>query len=279
MARVLLTGGRGLLSVELVPRLVGAGYTTRVMSRAAARGDEDFSIEWAQANLTQGTGIAEALRDVEIVIHTASSPIHHSYGVDVRGTQNLLQAAYNAGVAHIVYISSVGADRIDHPYYSNRLAAEQAIIYSGLPYTIIRTTPTHHLLDRYLRMARRLAWLPALPLPSDFRLQPVDTGDIADYVMAQLGTRPAGLLDGFGGPEVLGGDDIAHLWLAAQGIDRPLKRLPVPGALARALRDGLNTLPARKIGLTTWASWVEDMYGPQPAMQYHATLRNVMAHG
>ncbi len=278
MARTLLTGGRGLLSVELVPRLVGAGHTVRVMSRAAVRAADDFSLEWAQADLTSGAGLDEAVRSVEIIIHTASSPIHHSYGVDVRGTYNLLQAAYRAGVAHIVYVSSVGADCIDHPYYANRLAAEQAIINSGLPYTIVRTTPTHHLLDRYLRTARRLAWLPALPLPSDFRLQPADNGDIADYLMQHIGAKPAGLLDGFGGPEVLGFDQIAQTWLAAQGIYRPLTRLPLPGALARALRDGLNTLPARRLGWTTWAAWVERKYGAQQVRQ-SASLRKILANG
>lgn len=83
MARVLVTGASGALGRRLLPRLVEAGYVVRAMSR---RGQIDGSLEsvtWLRADLATGEGLAEAVADVEAVVHAASHPAGQSQAIDV----------------------------------------------------------------------------------------------------------------------------------------------------------------------------------------------------
>lgn len=59
MKRVLLTGGS--LGRELVSRLPAAGYSVGLMSRRSAGPGQKSDIEWAQADLKNGVGLAEAV--------------------------------------------------------------------------------------------------------------------------------------------------------------------------------------------------------------------------
>ena len=46
------------------------------------------------------------------VVHAASSPYGNTRAVDVDGSWRLIEAARQAGVAHLVYIKIVGNDRL-----------------------------------------------------------------------------------------------------------------------------------------------------------------------
>lgn len=52
-----------------------------------------------------------------------------------------------AGVAHLVYISIVGIDDIPYSYYQRKREAEEIIASSGVPYTNLRATQLHSLVD------------------------------------------------------------------------------------------------------------------------------------
>src|SRR6185436_9653604 len=101
--------------------------TVRIMSRRAPREDEDRGVEWAQAQIETGEGIAEAMQGVNVIVHCASSPFAKQKEVDIHGTARVLDAGKAAGVEHFVYISIVGIDRIPFTYYKAKLAAEEII--------------------------------------------------------------------------------------------------------------------------------------------------------
>lgn len=133
MTRVLVTGGRGMLGRVLVPKLVEAGYVVRVGSRQARpstmlRSAQDASnVEWAQMDVLTGEGVAEAVRDVDVVVHGATSPGENLYAVEVEGTRHVLEAARAAGVGHFIYVSIVGIDRTPYEYYTAKVGAEEAV--------------------------------------------------------------------------------------------------------------------------------------------------------
>src|SRR3990172_6438701 len=171
MTNILVTGGSGGLGSELVPRLAAAGHTVRVLSRRPR--PPSTNTEWAQGDLATGEGLAEAVSGVDAVIHAATSPFRRTRQTDVEGTRRLLDAAGAAGEPHFFYISIVGIDRIPLPYYKAKLAAEKLVEESAIPYTILRATQFHSLIDRFLRPLAR-EWLRArrrrvlllhLPLP------------------------------------------------------------------------------------------------------------------
>src|SRR5215467_16403686 len=99
MARVLVTGGMGGLGSEVVPRLLQAGYTVRVMSRKNSQVNRWPEAEWAQADLETGQGIFEAISDIDVIVHAASSVVRHTRQVDIDGTRRLLEKTCAAGVS------------------------------------------------------------------------------------------------------------------------------------------------------------------------------------
>ncbi len=256
MKRILLTGGRGRLGRELIPRLEAAGYTVRVMSRQAAGADQLSGTEWAQADLESGAGLAEALAGADGVVHAASHVMKRQ--VDVDGTGRLLEEARRVGVEQFVYISIVGIDQIDFGYYKNKLAAEQLIEDSGLPWTILRATQFHSFVDLILRSFTRL---PLAFIPRNWGFQSIAEADVADQLLAAVQGGPAGRLPDIGGPEVLSVDEMTRTWLAAQGKRQAIVHLPVPGGLSAGFRRGLNTVPDNRVGQITWDQWLVSRYG------------------
>ena len=166
------------------------------------------------------------------------------------------EAAEAAGVKHLVYISIVGIDRIPYVYYKAKVAAEETIKAGAVPWTILRATQFPELLDRVLRASRE----PLVFVPGSISFQPVDSGEVAER-LAQLATSaPAGMLEDFGGPEVLTTKELAQAWLARRGMRKRLVSLPIPGKAGRGFRAGYHLCPDHRQGRWTWSDWIGRAY-------------------
>jgi uncharacterized protein YbjT (DUF2867 family) len=258
MARVLVTGGTGVLGRELVSRLGKTDNTVRVMSRRAGASNAAGDVEWAQADIMTGAGLADAVRDVDAIMHCASSSRKKTRETDVEGTRRLLEAAKTAGVSNFYYISIVGVDRIKYGYYNAKLAAEKVIEESGVPYTILRATQFHPLLgDIFLPMLTRG---PFMFLPGSLKFQLIDAGEVADHMVATLANGPVGHLPDIGGPEVQTAREIARDWMKARG--KRYTTLPVPAlGFMSGMAKGYNCCPENKFGKITWREWLKQRYG------------------
>jgi uncharacterized protein YbjT (DUF2867 family) len=257
---ILVTGGTGTLGRLVVPKLRDAGRTVRVLSRQqheAANG-----IEFVPGDLAVGGGIQAAVDGVETIVHCAGG----SKG-DESKAANLVRAASRAGVGHVVYISVVGADRIPvvggvdrmmFGYFSSKHAAERVIEESGLPWTTLRATQFH---DLILMVARQMARLPVIPLPSGFRFQPVDAGEVAARLVELALEAPAGLVPDIGGPRVYETAALLREYFEAIGKHRPTVSIPLPCRAARAIRDGANLTPERAVGRRSWEEFLADTMG------------------
>jgi uncharacterized protein YbjT (DUF2867 family) len=158
----------------LLPMLVDAGADVRGLSRrvrAASNG-----VTWATGDLATGAGIEAAVRDADVIVHAASDvkPVRSG---DAAGTRRLIEAAKASGRSpHLVYISIVGVDVHAYGYYRAKYATEQVIEASGLPYTILRTTQWHQLLDLFFGALTRS---PIVPVLSRTDVQPLDVSEAA----------------------------------------------------------------------------------------------------
>jgi uncharacterized protein YbjT (DUF2867 family) len=274
MTRVLVTGGTGGLGRAVVGKLAEAGYTVRVMSRHSRPNGLDAAREWAQADLASGAGLREAVADIHTIIHAATSlPLNGGkltdafFGrADVEGTQRLLDQAHAAGVAHLVYISIVGIDLVPFTYYRHKLQAEALIQEAGVPWSILRATQFHSLIDAMLRGSMRL---PIAPLATDFLFQPVDTREVGDQLVACVATGPAGRLPDFGGPETHTLGDLAQDWMQARGMRRRVVCLPLPGKAAAAVRNGALLCQGGSRGAITWGEWLAEANAQHIAASTH----------
>lgn len=252
--RTLVTGGTGTLGSALLPRLREAGYDVRATSRSPPSDDE---VEWVAMDLADGTGIREAVADVDVVVHTASSARGDTEAVDVDGTDRLLEAAADAGVSNVVYVSIVGIDDIPYSYYQHKLTAERAVEASDVPSTVLRSTQFHPFLQEVLGAVARL---PVWPFPTKMKFQPIDVDAVADRLVEHATPESSGRLKPIGGPEVRTLGELASAYRDARGTWRPIVRVPVPGAVFSAFRDGAATCPDRAVGSVTWEEWLESEY-------------------
>src|SRR4051812_20373933 len=230
----LVTGGTGRLGQRLIGPLQAAGHSVRQMSR---RGTGPGGV---RGDLATGLDLTSALTGAELVVHAASDPRGNPWEVDVAGTRRLVQAVDRDRLRHLVYVSIVGVDRIPYGYYRAKFAAEQVLLASGLPVTLLRVTQFHDFVDFLLDSARRG---PVLPVPMGWRVQPVDVGEVAGHVAEVAGGAPTGGVVEFGGPEELSAADLARSWAAVRAPGAHVVATPVPGKLSTAFRDG-GALPS-----------------------------------
>jgi uncharacterized protein YbjT (DUF2867 family) len=245
---VLVTGGTGRLGERLIAPLQGAGHTVKQMSR---RGTGPGGL---RGDLATGLDLGTALRGAEVVLHAASDPRGDYWQTDVAGTRRLVEAVDRDRLRHLVYVSIVGVDRIPYGYYRAKFAAEQVLLASGLPVTLLRITQFHDFVDVLLSTARRG---PVLPVPMGWRVQPVDVGDAAGYVTEVVGRPPSGGVVEYGGPEELPVAEVARAWAAAREPGAHVVATPIPGKLSAALREGAALPTSGERGRRTYAQHLQ----------------------
>jgi uncharacterized protein YbjT (DUF2867 family) len=251
MARhVLITGATGTLGRKLVGAATGAGHDVRAMSRRSHVGYT--GVHWSQGDLLANSGVDAAVEGMDVVVHCATQGTRDK---DVRSTENLITAARKAGVAHIIYVSIVGIDRIPLPYYKTKLRVEQTLEASGVGHTVLRATQFHDLIKMSFTIQR---FSPLLCTLKDVRFQPIDTRDVTGRLVELIDCEPAGRVADIGGPAVYTHAELARTYLATCNGRRPVVEIPVPGRIIAGYRSGANLAPDNPIGTIGFAEYLTE---------------------
>jgi uncharacterized protein YbjT (DUF2867 family) len=260
MTLVLVTGGTGHLGQDLVDRLVRDGHQVRVFARSRKpRGD----VEWAIGDLATGEGLSTALRGVHTVINAAThSPIakrgsmrpidffKSPADVDAEGTQRLLDLCHQASVRHFLHVSIVGLDDASLPYGRVKLAGERMVREFDLPWSVVRAMPFYYLLES---MLAGLPWLPVWPVPKTV-FNPVDTSDVADYLVRCAFDGARGERAEIGGPEDLSLVEFARQYQEARGMRRAILPIHLTDKAAR----GMGFVVSNGVrGMLSWKDWLQ----------------------
>jgi uncharacterized protein YbjT (DUF2867 family) len=257
MDTVLVPGGTGRLGHLVVSRLREAGCAVRVLTRHNHKTEE--GIEHFTGDLATGQGIEAAVEGAGIIVFCAGSRTG-----DTEQVKNLIPVAARAGTRHLLYISVVGADRVPltngidramFAYFGSKVTTERMVADSGLPWTTLRATQFY---DGLLPVAQQMAKLPVLPVPSGFRFQPIDTGEVAARLADLALGVPAGLVPEMAGPRVYEMDDLLRAYLRARRISRPIVPIWFPGKAARAIREGAIVALDHSVGKLTWEEFLAD---------------------
>ena len=251
--RIAIAGGTGTLGSHITTELTTRGHDVRVLSRHS----QLFPVD-----LSSGQGLAAALDGCDAVIDAsnASAP-RRAAEILVDGSRRLLAAERECGVRHHVGISIVGCERVPVAYYRVKTQQEHVISTGPVPWTLVRATQFHELLDMALTAAAR--WR-VVPIPAA-RFQPIAAAEVARAVADVAEQEPHDGRVQVAGPQVLTAGDLARIWLAA--TPRRAARVPVPvlGKIGRALRTGaLTAEDADVLGVQTFATWLEARAHHQP---------------
>ena len=246
---MLVTGGSGTLGTLLTAALEHPEREVVALSRRPRAAGDRFT--WRVGDLRTGAGLDSALEGVHTVVHCATSVSR----ADLDQTRRLTQAASAAGVAHVVYPSIVGVDRIGYRYYRAKLACEEHLAQSGLGWTVLRATQFHELIDRALGVLSRA---PVVAVPSSTSFQPVAAVEVAARLAALVDGPPAGRVPQLAGPQVLAARELAASYLRAHGRRRPVIGVRLPGAVFAGYRRGDHLAPQDPTGRTTFDQWLAE---------------------
>jgi len=187
--KIVVIGGTGLIGTKVVNNLRQKGH--QVIAASPATG----------INTITGEGLAEAMAGTDVVIDLANSPSFEDNAVmeffQTAG-RNLLAAEINAGVKHHVALSIVGVDIMQNiGYMRAKIAQEDLIKKSGVPYTIIRSTQFFEFLAGIANQATTGNEVHL----SDVQFQPIASDDVASFVANYALETPKSKVVEIAGPE------------------------------------------------------------------------------
>src|SRR5215813_9918383 len=176
--RIVVLGGTGMIGSKTVPLLRQGGHEVVVAGPQTG------------VNVLSGEGLDVAMAGAAVSIDLTNSPSFEDRAVmDFFTTagRNILAAEAGAGIGHHVCLSVVGVDRVqDSGYFRAKVAQEELIKRSGIPYTIIRSTQFLEFLDRIAKSSMdgdKVRLSPGL-------FQPIAADDVAAMVARTAIAKP-----------------------------------------------------------------------------------------
>jgi len=194
------------------------------------------AVEVFPYNFDRPDQIRKSLRGTSTLINTywVRFPRGEStFEAAVQNTRTLIEAAKEAGVGRIVHVS-IANPSADSPlgYYRGKAELEQAVIDSGLAYTIVRPTVIFGAEDILIN---NIAWfvrrLPVFGIPGDglYRIRPIYVEDMAQLLADAVDARGNAVIDAVG-PETYMFEELVRL--IARSIGRSVRLVHVPASLA-----------------------------------------------
>ncbi|WP_415768354.1 SDR family oxidoreductase [Pseudomonas sp. LB3P38] len=222
--KIVVIGGTGLIGSKLVQNLRERGHD--VLAASPSTGVNSITRE----------GLAQAMDGAEVVVDVANAPSWEDQAVldfFETSSRNLLAAEAAAGVRHHVALSVVGSERLpENGYFRAKVAQENLIKASGMPYTILRATQFFEFVGGIAQSAtvgEEIHLSPAL-------IQPMASDDVvAALTDVTLETPVNGTVE-VAGPEAMPLDELVRRFLRATQDNRKV----VPDVHARYFGDLLD---------------------------------------
>jgi uncharacterized protein YbjT (DUF2867 family) len=243
--RIVIVGGTGLIGSQVVQNL-------------RTRGDEAVPASPnTGVNTITGEGLDAALAAAQVVVDVANSPSFEDGAVleffQTSG-RNLFKAETNAGVGHHVALTIVGADRVpDSGYMRAKVAQEDLIRRSGVPYTIVRSTQFFE----FMRATADAATDGDIVRVPSADLQPIAAKDVAAAVSEAAVSNPINGVMEIAGPERIKFPELIRAVLAADNDPRQVVGDEHARYFGTELTDNSITPGAdARLGKTSFAEWL-----------------------
>lgn len=244
--KIVVIGGSGLIGSKLATRLRQLGHEVNAASPSSG------------VNTLTGEGLADALAGAQIVVDVANSPSFEDKAVlefFEKSGRNLLAAEAAAGVKHHVALSVVGTERLlASGYFRAKLAQENLIKASPIPYTIVRATQFFEFVKV---IAHGATDGQTVRLPSAL-MQPIVSDDVAALLADIAVGAPINGTVEIAGPEPIRQDEMVRQFFRATGDTRSLVVDPAALYFGVRLNDQSLTPGANsRLGKTRFQDWLK----------------------
>ncbi len=249
--KIVVIGGTGLIGSKVVEKVRQKGH--QAIAAAPNTG----------VNTITGEGLADALADAAVVVDVANSPsFEDKAAMDFFQTagKNLTAAETAAGVRHHVALSVVGTERLQASgYFRAKLAQEDQIKSSPVPYTLVRATQFFE----FIRGIAQSATEDGKVRLSHSLFQPMAAEDVATAVADAALAAPANGTVEIAGPEAFHIDEIVATTLEH---DKDRRKVVVdPNALYFGIKLNDQSLvpgPGARLGPTKFDWWLTHVPPP-----------------
>ena len=188
-----LTGGTGFVGQAVLDEATRRGIGVRALTRREQEPRE--GVTWIAGDLSSADALADITKDCETVLHIAGvvnalDAAAFKEG-NVKGTQNVVEAARQAGAARFIHVSSLAAREpgLSDYGHSKRLA-EEVVQVSGLDWTIVRPPAVYGPRDTEMFELFRAARWRFMPMPPPGRTSIIQVDDLASLLLDLLATSP-----------------------------------------------------------------------------------------
>ncbi len=231
---ILIVGSSGHVGSELVKKAVERGLPVRCMDKTPPphSGIDMTGVEIRSGDITDPSAAREALQGVDTVMFAAglkrqSKQLTHEM-VETGGIRTIVSAGRETGLGHLLYISALGVSPDARAAsLQAKHKAEQAIIGSGIPYTIFR--PSAYFVDFAEHFAPRIRETGRFTLigSGNTRMQPLDPADLAEAFMQSINNEKAcSRIFKIAGPDVFTLNEIVHLVAKTCGVEVRITHMP-----------------------------------------------------
>src|SRR5271165_5880714 len=243
--KLIVIGGTGLIGTKVVKGLREKGH--EVVAASPSQG----------INSVTGEGLAEALVGAQVVVDVPNSPSWEDKAVlefFETSERNLAAAETAAGVGHHVALSVVGTDRmLASGYFRTKMAQENLIKASPIPYTIVRATQFFEFVGGIAQAATEGQTVRLPPV----LMQPIVSDDVAAVVADAALTEPLNGTVDLAGPEPIPQDDLVRQFLNATGDARTVITDPKALYYGIAVNDqSLTPGDHPRLGPTRFEDWL-----------------------
>ncbi len=144
MANVFITGATGFMGRRLAAELLVRGHRVRGLARAGSESRVAIGSEITPGDPLRASSYVDALRGFDTLVHLVGvahpSPAKKEQfaSIDLASALQAVDAAKNAGVRHMVYVSVAHPAPVMRDYIAARSAAEATIGQAGLNASILR---------------------------------------------------------------------------------------------------------------------------------------------
>ncbi|MGC4106129.1 MAG: complex I NDUFA9 subunit family protein [Thermomicrobiales bacterium] len=282
--RILVTGGTGFVGSRIVDRLKPV-HDVVLLERDASGHHAPEGVSSLVGDVTDAASLAGKLVGFDVVIHLVAIIEEHGGatfdGVIRQGTENIVAAARAAGVPRFIHMSAIGVkDDPAYPYHQAKWKAEQAVMSSGLEWTIFRPSVIFGKGDGFVTvLAGVVRQFPITPIAGsgDARFQPVWVDDVADCFMRAVDDPDFtdGQVYELGGGKHYTYEQMIDAIARQLGVKRPRVHIPLPvmkavvaasGPLPMALRPPVTSEQLKMLSLdnTAAGSATGELIGREP---------------
>ncbi|NWH05478.1 SDR family oxidoreductase [Desulfobacter latus] len=268
---ILVTGATGYVSGRLIPLLLADGYKVKAMGRSIPKmkdrpWGQDQNVELVKGDIQDVASlknVAKGCGTVYYLVHSMISQKGKYRDADKNGARNMVQAAAEAGVDHIIYLGGLGD--ITHKNISKHLISRNEVgkilMQGPVPATVLRAAMILGSGSASFEILRYLAErLPVMITPKwvSMPTQPISITNVLGYLKGCLEhPETKGKTFDIGGPDVVAYRDLFRIFAKEANLPAPIMipvpvltpRLsslwihlvtPVPAAIAQPLTEGLS---------------------------------------